>query len=154
LSRDENRSARKVCRSYSDVLLTVVTVAVIMVMAVMMVMVIMIVVVIMVVIVAMMIMIMVVILMMVMIVIPIIVIVMVMVTPPPVTGRIIRMVVAPWLRFCWSHLRAESNQCQCKRSSKRNKNLPHRTTLLASRRSPGTFWLSPTGASLNSEVPH
>jgi hypothetical protein len=64
------------------------------------------------------------------------------------------MVVAPWLRFCWSHLRAESNQCQCKRSSKRNKNLPHRTTLLASRRSPGTFWLSPTGASLNSEVPH
>jgi hypothetical protein len=108
-------------------------------MIVVMVMVVMIVVVIMIVIVVVVVIMIMAVMMMVMIVIPIIVIVMVMVTPPPVTGRIIRMVVAPWLRFCWSHLRAESNQCQCKRSSKRNKNLPHRTTLLASRRSPGTF---------------
>jgi hypothetical protein len=98
-----------------------------MVMAVMMVMiVVMIVMVVVVIMVMMMVVIMIMVVMMVMIVIPIIVIVMMMVTPIPVTGRIIRMVVAPWLRFCWSHLRAESNQCQCKRSSKRNKNLPHR----------------------------
>jgi hypothetical protein len=44
-----------------------------------------------------------------MIVIVIIILVMVMVTPPPVTGRVIRMVVAPWLGFCWHDLRADAD---------------------------------------------
>jgi hypothetical protein len=43
-----------------------------------------------------------------MIVIVIIILVM-MVTPPPVTGRVIRMVVAPWLGFCWRDLRADAD---------------------------------------------
>jgi hypothetical protein len=128
-----------------------------MVMAVMMVMIVVVIVMVVVVVVIMvMVVIMIMVVMMVMIVIPIIVIVMMMVTPIPVTGRIIRMVVAPWLGFCWCHLSAESNQCQRKRSNKHNKNLPHSTTLLAlaQGRSPGTLWQLPTGASLNSEVPH
>jgi hypothetical protein len=125
-----------------------------MVMAVMMVMIVVVIVMVVVVVVIMvMVVIMIMVVMMVMIVIPIIVIVMMMVTPIPVTGRIIRMVVAPWLGFCWCHLSAESNQCQRKRSNKHNKNLPHSTTLLtlAQGRSPGTLWQLPTGASLNSE---
>jgi multisubunit Na+/H+ antiporter MnhE subunit len=102
----------------------------------------------------MMVVIMIMVVMMVMIV--IVVIVMMVVTPIPITGRIIRMVVAPRLGFCWCHLSTESNQSQRKRSSKRNKNLPHSITLLAlaQRTSPGTLWQLPTGASLNSEVPH
>ena len=56
-----------------------------------------------------MVMVMIMIVMMVMIVIPMIVIVVVMVLPPPVTRRIVRMVVAPWLGFCGCYLHAESN---------------------------------------------
>src|SRR5262245_6948875 len=61
----------------------------------------------MVMVVIMIVMVMVMIVMMVMIVIPMIVIVVVMVLPPPVTRRIVRMVVAPWLGFCGCYLHAE-----------------------------------------------